>query len=108
MGAMDYHKCLACRKGWCDEKTKTKRLDVCEIWKERYPEEEHWYSVRFTDECHYGFGPQETLRILYESLVKGVVKTAYKKAILKPMEPKKGNEIDSILGLVLVTIPSPI
>ena len=40
MGPMDYHKCLACRKGWCNEKTKAKRVKVCEMWKEKYPEKE--------------------------------------------------------------------
>ena len=64
MGTMDYHKCLACRNGWCNEKTKAKRVKVWKIWKERYPEKEDWCSVRFSDKRHYGFGPQDTLRII--------------------------------------------
>ena len=32
-GTMDYHECLACRKAWYNEKTKAKRVEVCEIWK---------------------------------------------------------------------------
>lgn len=64
MGTMEYHKCLACRKGWCNEKIKAKRVEVCEIWKERYPQKEDWHSVWFSDECHCGFGPQGSLRII--------------------------------------------
>ena len=64
MGTMGYHKCLACRKRCCNEKTKIKRVEVCDIWKERCPEKEGWFSVRFSNECHYGFGPQDTPRII--------------------------------------------
>ena len=59
-GTMDCHKCLACRKGWCNGKTRAKRVEVCEMWKERYPKEVDWYSVHFINEYHYGFGPQDT------------------------------------------------
>lgn len=31
MGTMEYHKCLACRKGWCNERIKAKRVECCEI-----------------------------------------------------------------------------
>ena len=31
---------------------------------ERYPEEEDWYRVRFSDEVHFGYGPEGQLRII--------------------------------------------
>ena len=64
IGTIDYHKCLACRKGWVNESTKKKRLEYAEYWIQRYPEPKDWYLIRFSDECHYGFGPQGTLRII--------------------------------------------
>lgn len=32
--------------------------------KERYPKPEDWYRVRFSDEVHFGYGPQGKLRII--------------------------------------------
>ena len=40
MGTIDYHKCLACRKGWANEATKKKRLEYAEYWIQPYPEPE--------------------------------------------------------------------
>ena len=105
MGTTDDHKCLACRKRRCNEKTKAKRVEVREIWKERYPEKENWHSVHFSDECHYGWD-LKTLSVLSESLMNKTVKIAYKKAILKEMAPKKENRNNSIHELVLVMISS--
>lgn len=64
MGTMDYHKCIACRKGWCNEKTKKRRKEYAEYWLPRYPNPEDWHHIRFSDECHYGYGPQGKLRII--------------------------------------------
>ena len=32
--------------------------------KERYPRSEDWYCVRFSDEIHFGYGPQGKLCII--------------------------------------------
>jgi len=64
MGTMDYHKCIACRKGWCNERTKKRRVEYAEYWIQRYSKLEDWFSIRFSDECHFGFGPQGKLRII--------------------------------------------
>lgn len=61
METIGHYKGFACRKRWCNERTKTKMVKVRKIWKKRYRKED-WYPVRFSDECHYGIGPQETLR----------------------------------------------
>ena len=32
--------------------------------KERYPDDKDWFSVRFSDEVHYSYGPQGKIRII--------------------------------------------
>lgn len=67
MGTMEYHKCIACKKGWCNGKTKKWRKEHAEYWLPRYPTPEDWRHIRFSDECHYGYGPQGKLRIIRKS-----------------------------------------
>ena len=31
---------------------------------ERYPESKDWHSIRFSDECHFGWGPQREIWVL--------------------------------------------
>ena len=64
MGTMDYHKCIACRKGWVNKASKKRRVEYAEYWLSRYRELNDWNPIRFSDECHYGFGPQGKLRII--------------------------------------------
>jgi hypothetical protein len=64
MGTLDYHKCIACRKGWVSEKTAEKRLEWAEETYRRYPNKQDWHRVRFSDEVHIGLGPQGQLRII--------------------------------------------
>ncbi len=64
MGTMNYHKCIACMKGWVSPSTATKRVEYAVIMLERYPEKEDWWPVRFSDEVHFEYGPQGKLRII--------------------------------------------
>ena len=64
LGLMDYRKCVACKKGWVNEKTARDRKAWAEVMKGRYPRPEDWYRVRFSDEVHFGYGPQAKLRII--------------------------------------------
>ena len=64
MGTMDYHKCIACRKGWVNEKTRKLRMKWSDAMLSRYPNAEDWKQVRFSDEVHFGWGPQGKLRII--------------------------------------------
>lgn len=61
MGAMEYYKCITCRRGWVSEKKKKKtrkdRLGYATIMLQRYPNPQDWYRVRFSDEVHFGYGP---------------------------------------------------
>ncbi len=64
MGCMTYRKCIACKKGWVNEKTARDRKAWAQMTKEKYPKPENWYRVRFSDEVHFGYGPQGKLRII--------------------------------------------
>lgn len=66
MGTMDYHKCIACRWGWVNQKTAKDRLNWASVMLERYPHPENWYRVRFSDEVHFGYGPQDKLNIIWK------------------------------------------
>lgn len=54
MGTMEYHKCIACRRGWVNEKTRKDRLEYATVMLQRYPNPKDWYRVRFSDEVHFG------------------------------------------------------
>ena len=41
MGTMNYHKCIACMKGWVSPRTATKRVEYAVIMLERYSEEKN-------------------------------------------------------------------
>jgi hypothetical protein len=64
LGTMKYHKCIACRKGWVNKATAEKRVEHSRIMLEKYPDVDDWKYVRFSDEVHFGWGPQGKLRII--------------------------------------------
>ena len=64
MGTMDYHKCIACRKGWCNRRLQERRKEFATVTDDRYPQPEDWQNTRFSDECHFGWGPQGKLWII--------------------------------------------
>jgi hypothetical protein len=64
MGTLDYHKCIACRKGWVNQETAKRRVEYATLMLDRYPYKKDWHHVRFSDEVHFGVGPQGKLRII--------------------------------------------
>ncbi|KAF1942480.1 hypothetical protein EJ02DRAFT_443979 [Clathrospora elynae] len=54
IGSMDYHKCIACCKGWVNGKLATKRKDWCLLMR----------RVRFSDEVHWSVGPEGKVKII--------------------------------------------
>lgn len=104
---MDYHKYLAGRKGWCNERIKAKRVECCEIWKENIPTKR--IGITFVSAMNFTTAlDPKTRYVSYASLVKDNAKIACKKAILKAKGIKKGNKNDSLRGLVPVGISNPI
>jgi hypothetical protein len=64
MGALDYHKCIACDKGWVSQDVRRGRRIWSQEQKALRPKEQDWFDVRFSDEVHFGLGPQRKLRII--------------------------------------------
>ena len=64
MGTLNYHKCIACRKGWISPRLKKLRKEYAETMLERYPNKEDWFNVRFSDETHFGYGAHDKYRII--------------------------------------------
>ena len=58
MGTMDFHKCISCRRGWCNSKLAKERLEWAQVMLGRYPEPDNWQNVRFSDEIHFGWDDQ--------------------------------------------------
>jgi hypothetical protein len=55
MGTLNYRHCKSCKKGWVDERTAKNRVDFSKIMLDRYPDEDDWKQVRFSDEVHFGY-----------------------------------------------------
>jgi len=52
MGLMGYFKCIACTKAWCNPSTAKHRKEWVIVMLEKYPEDDDWKVVRFSDEVH--------------------------------------------------------
>ncbi|XPS73361.1 hypothetical protein M3J09_005509 [Ascochyta lentis] len=61
---MEYTKCIACQKSWCNTSTAKKRKEWSGVMKERYPDAEDWYHVRFLDEVHWAIRPEGSIYII--------------------------------------------
>ncbi|KAF1831151.1 hypothetical protein BDW02DRAFT_572326 [Decorospora gaudefroyi] len=64
LGLMDYHKCIACTKGWVSYKSAKIRVQYAETMLSLKPQAEDWRDVRFSDEVHCRVGPQGKMRII--------------------------------------------
>ena len=45
MGTMDYHKCIAYRRGWVNEKTAKDPMNWATVMLDKYPHPEDWHRV---------------------------------------------------------------
>ncbi|KAH8763803.1 hypothetical protein F5883DRAFT_422638, partial [Diaporthe sp. PMI_573] len=54
----DFRFCVACQKRWISSKLEDIREEYCRQMLEKYPLPEDWHHIRFTDETHFGYGPQ--------------------------------------------------
>lgn len=62
--SLSYENCLAYVRGWINEKSMQKRKDWASDMLTKYPNPEDWNRVRFSDEVHFGYGPEGQLRII--------------------------------------------
>ncbi|KAF1938862.1 hypothetical protein EJ02DRAFT_498537 [Clathrospora elynae] len=64
LGSLDYHKCMACVKGWVSKRSAKMRVQHAETYLALKPEPKDWHDVRFSDEVHCCVGPQGKLCII--------------------------------------------
>lgn len=64
MEDLDYHKCIACDKAFISQHYRTERKTYSRNSLAERPQPEDWHPVRFSDEVHFGLGPQKKLRII--------------------------------------------
>ena len=62
--ALNYHKCLSCVEGWLAMASEERREEFATVMLNKYPRSEDWHRVRFSDEIHFGYGPEGQLRII--------------------------------------------
>lgn len=93
MGSIDYHKCLACRRGWQSPRSCANRVEYARIMLEKNPVPEDWDQVRWTDKVQFGRGAQLQLRII-RNPAKDIVLTVFN--IVK--SPKLRTKMFPLLG----------
>jgi hypothetical protein len=64
IGSMDYHRCIACSKGWISGNLAPKRKAGAEVMKEKCPEPAQWRRVHFSDKVHWSVRPEGKVRII--------------------------------------------
>ena len=64
MQDLDYHSCIACDKSWISPHMKEQRVGFSRNMLQLRPKPNDWKDVRFSDEVHFGLGPQRKLRII--------------------------------------------
>jgi len=64
LGSLDYHKCVACTKGWVSQRCAKQRVQFAETHLALKPDANDWHNVRFSDEVHCRVGPQGKLRLI--------------------------------------------
>jgi transposase len=67
MKTMNYHKCIADRKRWVNEKTACWRFEWVTFMKNRCSDKTSWRRVQFSDEVHFEWGRQGKLLIIKKS-----------------------------------------
>jgi hypothetical protein len=61
---LNFRMCLACPKKYLSPRHKERRLEYARTMLERYPEPKDWYHVRFSDESHFGWGPEGRVHVI--------------------------------------------
>ena len=64
MGTLKYHKGLAYQRGWQSHISKKNQVQYAELMLARYPNSKDLDRIRFSDEVHFGWGPQHQLCII--------------------------------------------
>jgi transposase len=54
---LNYRRCISCDEEYRSTSSKEKRAEHARVMLEKYPEPRDWYRVRFSGDCHFGWGP---------------------------------------------------
>jgi hypothetical protein len=55
---LNLRMCIACEKKYTSPRLRERRCEYARTMLERYPDSKDWRHIRFSDECHFGWGPQ--------------------------------------------------
>jgi hypothetical protein len=83
-----YNTFIAAHFEWVTPKLAKLRISWCETMIKRYPTKGHWHHVRFSDEVHFGWGPEGVKRIIRKR-GKG---NRYKPECIQRIEGKDGTK----------------
>ena len=61
---LDLRMCVACEKKYTSPRLRERRADYARVMLERYPRPEDWRHIRFSNECHFGWGPQGKVYVI--------------------------------------------
>ena len=65
--AFNYHKCIACVKGWLADPQEAKRVEWATYMLNKYSHKKNWRRVQYSDEIHFGYELEGKLRITRQS-----------------------------------------
>ncbi len=64
--ALGYGKRLVCMKRHQSEYAKAKRMEWVSFMLAKYPLKKDWRHIQFSDEIHFGYGPEDQLQIIHK------------------------------------------
>lgn len=63
----DWRKCIACDKSWTSKRHTSERIKAASRALLLRPNPENWEDIRWSDECHFSFGPEGKHKIIRKS-----------------------------------------
>ncbi|KAK4119375.1 hypothetical protein N657DRAFT_626809 [Parathielavia appendiculata] len=61
---MDFRMCIACSKRYTSPRLKETRVEYRRVMLEKYPDAKDWRHIKFSDACHFGWGPQGRVHVI--------------------------------------------
>ena len=104
LGSLHFRRCIAYSRSryvriiiiyllrcpcFISEHHKRRRLEWARLMLERYPEPSDWHRVRFSDEVHFGYGPEMVPRVLRRPWERGCSDCAIERRDSSDKEQKK-------------------
>jgi hypothetical protein len=61
---LNLRMCIACEKRYTSPHLRERRSEYARVMLERYPQPQDWRHIRFSGECHFGWGPQGRVYVI--------------------------------------------